>query len=320
MSDNLVGLATKDRRPNLHYELVNPATGHVYACPAKGWRYSTDTMEQKIAEGRIIWPKSTKGRPRHKKFLSDLRGEFTGFSTLVECGNTNEGTEEVQRIMGANPFIFPKPRSLVEAIVEQCTDDGDVVLDSFAGSGTTGHAVLALNRCDGRNRRFILVEMDEAIAERVTAERLRRVVYGYTYQNAKGARISVNGLGGGFRFCTLGHPLFDASGNIHEQVRFNDLASYVYFAETGEPLPKRANGKTPLLGEHNGTAIYLLYNGILGDKTPQGGNVLTRAVLGLLPTHDGPKVVYGTSCRIGEERRRREGIVFRQIPYEVRVG
>ena len=101
MSDNLVGLATKDRRPNLHYELVNPETGIVYKCTEKGWRYSQETMARKIAEGRIIWPKKSGGRPRHKKFFSDLESEFAGFSSLIECGNTNEGTEEVQEILGS---------------------------------------------------------------------------------------------------------------------------------------------------------------------------------------------------------------------------
>ena len=103
MSDNMVGLATKDRRPNLHYDLIDPATGINYGCPDKGWRYSTDTMAQKIREKRVIWPKSPQGRPRHKKFLAELGSDFTGFSSIIECGNTNEGTEEVAEIMGASP-------------------------------------------------------------------------------------------------------------------------------------------------------------------------------------------------------------------------
>lgn len=97
------------------------------------------------------------------------------------------------------------------------------------------------------------------------------------------------------------------------------MAGHVYFTETGEPIPGGSDPQSSLLGVNNGTAIYLLYNGILGDKMPQGGNVLTRAVLSELPPHDGPKVIYGTSCRIGEERLRAERITFKQVPYEVRV-
>jgi adenine-specific DNA-methyltransferase len=314
MSDNLVGLATRDRRPNLHYDLVDPETGIVYPCPAKGWRYSRETMSEKIRQGRVIWPKSRTGRPRHKKFLMDLQDEFTGFSTLVDCGNTNEGTEELQRIMGADPFIFPKPRSLVEALVEQATGGGDLVLDSFAGSGTTGHAVLALNKADGGNRRFILVEMDADICRSVTAQRLQRVISGYD---------DTPGVGGGFRYCTLGEPLFDAAGSIREAVAFQDLAAHVYFTETGAPIPQLATAASPLLGVHSGQAVYLLFNGVLGDKRPDGGNVLTGDVLRKLPKHPdqtGSRVIYGEGCRLGTARLKREGIIFKQIPYEIRVS
>ena len=319
MSDNLVGLASRDRRPNLHYDLVNPETGDVYQCAPKGWRYSKETMANKIADGRVLWPKRKSGRPRHKKFLADLADEYTGFSTFVDCGNTNEGTEEVQHMVGGDAFMFPKPRSLLEALIEQATAEGDLVLDSFAGSGTAGHAVLALNRRDSKSRRFILVEMEQTIARDVTMPRLRKAVEGYSFRSATGTTVAIEGLSGGVRYCTLDAPLFDDSGRIRNGVAFPELAAHVYFTETGEPIPKRKNGRTPLLGVHSGTAIYLLYNGILKDKSPQGGNALTRAVLAQLPSHDGPKVIYGTSCRLGSKRLRDEKIKFRQIPYEVRV-
>lgn len=316
MSDNLVGLATKDRRPNLHYDLIDPATGINYGCPDKGWRYSRDTMAQKIREDRIMWPKVPTGRPRHKKFLSDLNDEFTGFSSIIECGNTNEGTEEVTQIMGTSQFIFPKPRTLIHALVEQATDATSLVLDSFAGSGTTGHAVLGLNKLDGGNRRFILVEMEPKIAREVTAERVRRVAEGYT--NAKGERVE--GLGGGFRFCELGEPLFDEGGKIRESVSFADLARHVCFSETGEPLPRERVSKSPFLGACRGVGIYLLYNGILGDKSANGGNVLTRAVLAQLPSFDGPKVIYCAGCLLGRDRLQAERIIVRQTPYEIKVS
>lgn len=316
MSDNLVGLATKDRRPNLHYDLINPATGINYGCPNKGYRYSRETMAQKIRDNRIIWPKLSTGRPRHKKFLADLDSDFTGFSSIIECGNTNEGTEEVAEIMGSSPFIFPKPRSLIQTLVEQATDEHSLVLDSFAGSGTTGHAVLAQNVKDGGNRRFILVEMESKIAREVTAERLRRVAEGY--KNAKGERVE--GLGGGFRFCELGEPLFDETGKIREVVSFTDLARHVYFTETGEPLPRERVTKSPFIGACRGIGIYLLYNGILSDKSTSGGNVLTRAVLTQLPPFAGQKVIYCAGCLLGRDRLRAEHMVVRQTPYEIKVS
>ena len=123
----------------------------------------------------------------------------------------------------------------------------------------------------------------------------------------------------GFRYCTLSEPLFDEAGNIHPDLKFPDLAAHVYFCETGEPLPKRKNGRTPLLGVHNGIAVYLLFNGILGDRRVDGGNVLTGPVLKSLPAHDGPRVIYGEGCRLSAARRRREGITFKHLPYEVKV-
>jgi adenine specific DNA methylase Mod len=292
MSDNLVGLATRDRRPNLHYELINPSTGDIYPCPSKGWRYSTDTMAKLIADNRIIWPKHKKGRPRHKKFKSLLKSEYAGFSSFISCGNTNEGTEEVARIMGGEQFIFPKPRSLIQNLIEQTTFNDDIILDSFAGTGTTGHAVLAQNNEDGGSRRFILVEMVETISKRITYERLKRVILGYNYEKPNEGMVNVEGLGGGFDYCLLGTPLFDEQGNIKKEVSFLELAAHIYFTETGAPLPETASGESPLIGVHNGTAVYLLYNGVLADKKAKGGNVLTRAILASLPPHFGAKVIY----------------------------
>ena len=120
--------------------------------------------------------------------------------------------------------------------------------------------------------------------------------------------------------CTLAQPLFDESGTIRPEVTFADLAAHVYFTETGEPIPKRATGKTPLIGQCKGTAYYLLFNGVLGDKRPDGGNVLTGRTLAQLPPHNGPKVVYGEGCRLGAARLKREKIVFKQVPYEVKVS
>lgn len=102
-------------------------------------------------------------------------------------------------------------------------------------------------------------------------------------------------------------------------MRFPELAAHVFFTETGSPIPKRATGKSALLGVHNGKAVYLLFNGVMGDMRPDRGNVLTGPVLAELPPHNGPRIIYGEGCRLGPARLRREGIVFRQIPYEIKV-
>jgi site-specific DNA-methyltransferase (adenine-specific)/adenine-specific DNA-methyltransferase len=129
----------------------------------------------------------------------------------------------------------------------------------------------------------------------------------------------VKGLGGGFRFCELGEPLFDEGGQIRDTVRFADLARHVYFTETGEPLPRERVPNSPLLGICRGVGIFLLYNGILGDKSTKGGNILTRSVLSLLPSFDGPKVIYCAGCLLGAERLTANRITVRQTPYEIRA-
>lgn len=126
----------------------------------------------------------------------------------------------------------------------------------------------------------------------------------------------------GFRFCKLGAALFDEAGNIAKEVRFGDLAAHVFFTETGNPIPKRADGKTPLLGVYQDRAVYLLFNGVLGDRRLAGGNVLTHDVAENLPEHpggDGLRVVYGEACRLGPKSLEKYGIVFRQIPFELKV-
>jgi len=227
-----------------------------------------------------------------------------------------EGGKVLQQIFGTKSFAYPKPVSLVTSLVQAATRDGDLILDSFAGSGTTGHAVVKLNAQDGGSRRFILAELEPKIAREVTAERVRRVAAGYL--NAKGEHVA--GLGGGFRYCELGESLFGEGGKIRETVSFADLARHVYFTETGEPLPHECITKSPFLGPCRGVGIYLLYNGVLGDTSSNGGNVLTRAVLSQLPPFDGPKVIYCAGCLLGRDRLQAERIIVRQTPYEIKAS
>jgi len=165
-----------------------------------------------------------------------------------------------------------------------------------------------------------MVEMEKAICQNVTSQRLRRAIEGYSHNKTDEEKTRIEGLGGGFSYSRLGPTLFDETGAIRAEVSFADLAAHVYFTETGEPIPKMSKGKSPFLGVNSGVGIYLLYNGILGDKRANGGNVLTQKILKSLPSHDGPKVIYGTGCRLGSARLKREGIVFKQIPYAIKVS
>ncbi len=161
-SANMVGLATADARPNLHYDLVNPADGINYGCPPKGWRYDRNTMQRLIDEGRIIWPDSPDGRPRKKSFLNEISEVLPGYSSVFGDGiYTNTATKELFSIFQNHYFDFPKPVEIVKQLVSQVTEPDDIVLDFFSGSATTAHAVMQLNFEDNGKRRFILVQLPE---------------------------------------------------------------------------------------------------------------------------------------------------------------
>jgi adenine-specific DNA-methyltransferase len=317
VTDPLKGKATASERPNLHdYCMRQPETDNVWKPDAaKGWITNQAGYESLLQDEKIWWPPNPKtGWPRKKRFLSETQERMPASSFWPEF-KTQSGARELDEILDERVFAFPKPTSLVQRIISYCAPPGSLVLDSFAGSGTTGHAVLKQNAEDGGNRRFILVEMDDNIARNVTAERVRRVAQGYT----NGKDQSVEGLGGGFQFCTLSkEPLFTAQGQIRSDVTFAQLAEFVWFVETGTGLTSPA-GSSPLLGTHEGRAIYLLYNGILKDKSVAGGNVLTGPVYDILPPHDGPKVIFAAASRLGAARLAREHIVFKQTPYALGV-
>ena len=163
-SANMVGVATAERRPNLHFDLIDPDTGVNYGCPDMGWRYDPNTMARLHSEDRILWPANHTGRPRRKVFLSELSSNYTGLSTVMgENVYTKHGTSDIDGLFDARLFSFPKPVRLIEAVIEQGSSRDDIVLDFFAGSGTTAHAVMAKNASDGGERRFILVQLQEPL-------------------------------------------------------------------------------------------------------------------------------------------------------------
>lgn len=183
-SGNMVGLASKEDRPNLHYDLINQETKINYGCPPRGWRYEPSTMNKLIEDKRILWPSEPFGRPREKCFLDKLP-EKTNASTVIDKPIfTRNGTDAFERIMGNRTFAFPKPPELIEYLLEQHYNPNSLILDSFAGSGTTAHAVLAANAKDNGNRRFILIECEE-YADTLTAERVRRVINGYDFKGTQ---------------------------------------------------------------------------------------------------------------------------------------
>ncbi len=190
MSRSMLGLATKDLRPNLHYDVIEPNSGRRFPPnAATGWRYSRDKMENMIVEGRVLFPSKEDGRPREKKFRSEMQSEFISFRTVIDDVHTADGTQEVRALFGAEVFSFPKPSALIAKIAEQVLGDQDIFLDFFAGSASSFDAISRLNARNGAVRKAILVQLPEAVAAGSEAakagfsaisdigrERMRRVI------------------------------------------------------------------------------------------------------------------------------------------------
>ena len=311
-SGNMVGLANKEARPNLHYDLINPATGIDYGCPNQGWRYDRARMASLISENRILWPSKDDGRPRQKVFLNEMSTEFTGFSSVLQSDIfTYHGTREIESIFNNRVFDFPKSSDLIFRLLEQgAIDKNAIILDSFAGSGTTAHAVLKLNAQDGGNRRFILVEMMD-YAENITAERVRRVINGYGQDNK-----TVAGLGGGFDYYTIGEPLFLENDNLNEAVGVAAIRDYITYSE-GIPTHEQTTPDNPynpyVLGLNREVAWIFFYE-------TERVTTLDIEFLGTLQfgKHKPVSVIiYADKCLLSPEFMRKHNIRFKKIPRDI---
>lgn len=296
------------------YSIQSPS-GRIIEGPPKGryWAKSEETFLQLVADNRIWWGKDGNAIPQEKRFLSDVRQGVVPqtFWPHEEVGHTQDAKKEVVALFPDDVFGTPKPERLIQRVLHIATNPGDLVLDSFLGSGTTAAVAHKMGR------RWIGVEMgDHAVTH--CAPRLKKVVEGE--QGGISQAVDWQG-GGGFAFYRLGEAVFDEDGAINPGVSFAPLAAHIWFAETGQPMASPHSG--PFLGSHEGHGYALLYNGILGDKSVSGGNVLTRKTLAMIRASAGDfagaMIVYGEACRLSPETLKVEGLVFKQTPYDVRA-
>ena len=276
-------------------KVVNPPNG-------RSWSTSEENFKKWMKDNRIWFGKSGNNVPSVKVFLSEVQEGTVPLTIWLrdEVGDNQEAKQEIKKILDSEQFPFdtPKPVRLLERIIQLATKSDDIVLDSFAGSGTTGHAVMNLNKEDGGNRKFIMVEMEDAVAKDITAERVRRAIKKYDYKD-------------GFEYCELDKPLFNEEGQIEAECDFKQLATYIYFTETQTNIdPKRIDAN--FIGELGATEYYLIYKG--KDK-----NDLDKSFLKKLKKTDDKKVVYADRCLLDSETLIEYNIVFKQIPYEVKI-
>ena len=301
-------------RPSMWYPILAPDESQVWPVKPDGtegrWRWKEANCIANRHELDFV-QRNDKWEIYVKQYLEENPTRPPATLWLnQEVGHNHEAKLEIQALNNMDVFDTPKPERLLQRIVHIATNPGDLVLDSFLGSGTTAAVAHKLGR------RYIGIEMGEH-AKTHCVPRLEKVIDGE--QGGISESVGWTG-GGGFRFCELGDPAFDAEGHINPGIKFPTLAAFVWHFETGEPTKKAF--ETPFLGVKDGVAYYLLYNGILGDRRPAGGNVLTHPVLEILDEyfpHHGPRVIYGETSRIGESRLAAEQITFRQIPYDIKV-
>lgn len=274
---------------------------------------SAQTVMKRGQWPRFYFTSAGNGGIRRKTYLSSVGGVPASNLWLhQDVGHTDEAKKEVLKIFnGQSPFATPKPERLIKRILEIATDEGDLVLDSFLGSGTTAAVAHKMGRC------WIGIEMGDH-AKTHCAVRLKKVVDGE--QGGISKVVKWQG-GGGFRFYGLGGPILDEQGQLSASIPYDVLAAHIWWQETGTGW-KGVNRKSTVLGVHEGVAYALLYNGILHDRSVNGGNVLTRQTLGIIKEDSGKLeyeklVVYGEACRLGDVRLVEEKIDFRQTPYDV---
>jgi adenine-specific DNA-methyltransferase len=272
--------------------LIHPVTKRECPVPSRGWRYPSDTMNRLLEQGYILFGNDDKKQPERKYLLEENMSQ--NLTSLISFGGSDDS---LQKELGYQ-FENPKPVAFASTILDIFTNKNDIILDSFAGSGTTAHAVLKLNKADQGNRKFILIEMEDSVAKDITAERVKRAIKKYNYKD-------------GFAYCELSKPLFDEAGQIEAECEFNQLATYIYFTETQTNIdPKEIKGN--FIGQCADTYYYLLFRN-------KGNNILDLPFLNKLAKNKNKKIIYADKCLVDPDVLNQYGILFKQIPYEIKV-
>jgi len=260
------------------------------------WRWGSETFIERFDKNQVYFDNG-------RVFMKEREQEFVNKypEALLDNFLNTQGSNELKYIFTSKGFDFPKPVELIKFIISVSTDPDSIILDSFAGSGTTAHAVLGLNKADGGNRQFILIEMED-YAEGITAERVRRVINGYG---------STEGTGGGFDFYELGAPLFLEDGNLNEQIEPEKIRQYIWYAETRQPYePPTPNGSAEnaaFLGIHNHTAYYFYYH-------PGSITTLDTAFLATITERAMQYIIYADNCLLPKDLMATHNLIFKKIP------
>ncbi|MEE3484834.1 MAG: site-specific DNA-methyltransferase [Bacteroidales bacterium] len=282
-----------------YFDIIHPITNKPCKTGTRGWGFSEEEIQRLIKENRILFGENELVVPQLKNHFYEHE---TSLPKSVLFFDTQNSTKFIKR-QGFD-FQFPKPVELLEYILQFATNHDSIILDSFAGSGTTAHAVLNLNKQDGGNRKFILVEM-ENYAEDITAERVRRVIKGYGED-----KNAVEGTGGSFSFYELGEPVFNEDGYMNEKIGREKLCEYIWYTETRTPYATAIQPNKYLLGIHQDTSYYFYYE-------PEKITTLSHDTLNIISEKAETYVVYADQCVIDKEWLSAHNIIFKKIPRDI---
>ena len=298
---------SKDDRPNLVYPVYYQGEE---IWPDKQWIWEKARLYTAIENDEVVFNnQSGKWSVRFKQYLRDENGVIRkGKPISILIGPYNQdGSKEIEALFGERVFNNPKPKELIKYLLsfvfDDKEDDEGIYLDSFAGSGTTAHAVLDLNK-DGGNRKFILIEMGD-YADSITAERVKRVINGYG-----SGKQAVEGTGGDFTFYDLGQALLLPDGNLNEEVDTAKIREYIWYMETKTPLAEAASENPYYLGTNNNTGYYFFYE--KARITSLGYEFLAT-----IKEKSESYLIYADLCTIPDEELKRYNITFKKIPRDI---
>jgi adenine-specific DNA-methyltransferase len=308
---------TATERPNLYYPIINPLNGEeVYPSRSNVWRFDRERHLKNEQEDRVRW---ASGFPRLKRFRSEVRDGVVP-STWWDrklAGDNQKARREVKKIFQEldNPFDSPKPVSLIKLILKIASDQDSIVLDSFAGSGTTAHAVLELNREDDGNRKFILIET-ESYADSLTAERIRRVIKG-TDQTTK--KVLSDGFNESFSFFELGEPIeMQAILEGSHLPSYEDLARYVFYTATGDEfVTSKVDEKRFFIGSNQDYEVYMFYQPDLDYLRSTALDLDKVEEIARLSSPDKKRLVFAPMKYLDAQMLEEHKIIYCQLPFEI---
>lgn len=301
-------LTVKTYTENYDYPITTPSGVIIHPTNGRCWMTSKENMQKLVEDNRIWFGKKGDSVPRYKTFLDEVNQGIVPTTVWLydEVGSTQSAKQDLKKMFSNSktPFETPKPLELIRKIIDIAMNYDDILLDSFAGSGTTAHAILNANKENSGKRKFILIEMED-YAESLTAERVRRAIKGF------GDSKKTEGTKGDFSYFELGEPMLLSDGNLNENVDAHKIREYVYYMDTKEPLSICANADNKyFLGKNKDTVYYFFYEKAIVTT-------LDHNFLATVKEKADGYIIYADLCTLSDRELKRYNIVFKKIPRDI---